>query len=58
MAKENERDLLLNKRTRDALDKRNIVLTVAEALRRYASEVSEFLKFDIHTRKFLIVMTD
>lgn len=42
--KENERDLLLNKRTRDALDQRNIVVTVAEALRRYAAEVSEFKK--------------
>lgn len=39
-----ERDLMLNHSTREALKSKNIVLTVAEALRRYSAEVSEFKK--------------
>ncbi len=39
-----ERDLMLNHATREALDSKNIVLTVAEALLRYSVEVSEFKK--------------
>lgn len=35
-----ERDLLLDMQSRDALDRRNIVVTMSEALRRYAAEKS------------------
>lgn len=39
-----QRELILNNQTQLAIAKHNIVITVAEALRRYASEVSTFKK--------------
>jgi hypothetical protein len=51
-AMEKERDILLNNSTEEAL-KRNIVLTVHEALTRYSNEISRYKKLERKKRSGL-----
>lgn len=52
-AAEAERDLILNRNTREAMHSSRIVITVAEAMRRYANEVSTHKKTAVKEKQRL-----